>query len=381
MQGVMVVDMTTVGMGPYATQILGDMGAEIVKIETAEGDPFRDVDPSRNPKMGAPFLNLNRNKRSIVLDMRQEADRAHMFRLLDRADVFVSNTRPAGLQRLGLDAETLLADRPRLIHCSLVGFSERGPYAGRPAFDDIIQAMSGLAALQGHNGAEPAYVNTIIADKVTGLAASGAIAMALFERERSGRGQAVEVPMFEFMSAFTLVEHLSGATFSPETEGTGYDRVLSPDRRPYRTLDGHVSVLPYTTAHWQRFFEAAGRPELMNDPDLVDPNARSRTIGRWYQLLAAVVAERTTAEWLDIAKATDVPMAPINSPKDLLDDPHLNAIGFFGADEHPTEGAVRTLGIPIQFSRTPGSIRNLAPELDGDRAELLAEIYGQEEIR
>ncbi len=372
--GISIVDLSSVGMGPYATQMLADMGADVIKVEAPSGDPFRAVDPARNPGMGAPFLNLNRNKRSIALDLKQPSERAILDGLLDRADVFVSNTRPQALAKLGLDYPTVSASRPGLIYCGLNGFSEAGPYAGRPAFDDIIQAMSGLAWLQGQNRQEPTYVNTIIADKVTGLAAVGAITMALFERERSGLGQAIEVPMFEFMTSFNLIEHMSGATFDPPTETAGYARVLSPDRRPYRTLDGHVSLLPYTTAHWRRFFIAAGRPDFADAPDLLDAAARSRTIDLWYQRLAALVAERSTADWLALANEIDVPIAPLQSLDDVLADPHLAQIGMFRRDRHPTEGAVVTTGIPITFSRTPGSIRSLAPRLDEHRDEIVGEL-------
>ncbi|MFF0952767.1 CaiB/BaiF CoA transferase family protein [Rhizobium leguminosarum] len=377
LEGVRVIDLTTVGMGPYATQTLGDMGADIIKVEALDGDPFRDVAPSRHPKMGAAFLNLNRNKRSIALNLKLPEDKRAFLDLLDDADVFVTNTRPQALRKLGLDFETMSTSRPRLIYCSLNGFSERGPYAGKPAFDDIIQAMSGLAWLQGRNQGEPAYVNTILADKVAGLAAAGAIGMALFERERSGLGQSVEVPMFELMVSFTLIEHMAGATFIPPTQAAGYDRVLSPHRKPYRTSDGFVSLLPYTSAHWQRFFEAAGRPELASDPELIDPAARSRTIDRWYQHLAQTVALRTTAEWLQLASSIDVPIAPVLSPDDLLADPHLAAVGLFKRDDHPSEGSVVTTGIPITFSRTPGDIRRLAPCLNEHREEILEEPRGR----
>jgi len=246
--GVRVIDMTTVAMGPYATQILGDMGADVIKVESPDGDVFRNAAPMRHAGMGAAFLNLNRNKRSVVLDLKQDDEKALMLELLADADVFVSNTRPQALRKLGLDYESLRHRNPRLIVCGTYGYSERGPYAGRPAFDDVIQAMCGLAALQGHNSSEgPEYVNTIMADKCAGLTATYAIAMALYEREKSGLGQAIEVPMFETMVSFNMLEHMAGQTFVPATSGMGYERVLSPHRRPYRTRDGYLGLLPYTT--------------------------------------------------------------------------------------------------------------------------------------
>jgi crotonobetainyl-CoA:carnitine CoA-transferase CaiB-like acyl-CoA transferase len=367
LKGVRIIDMTTVAMGPYATQILGDMGADVIKVEAPEGDVFRNAAPARHPGMGAAFLNLNRNKRSVVLNLKKEEDKAVLMRLLKDADVFVSNTRPQALRKLGLSWDTLEKHNPRLIFCGTYGFSERGPYAGRPAFDDVIQAMSGLAALQGHNSSDgPEYVNTIMADKCAGLTATYAISMALYEREKSGRGQAIEVPMFETMVSFNLLEHMAGQTFRPKMSNMGYERILSPHRRPYRTRDGFIGLLPYTTAQWTRFFEIAGTPEHAADPRFVDPVKRSENINTLYGILADLVARRTTAEWAELLKNADIPMAPILSPDDLLEDPHLKAIGFFREVEHPTEGPIRTIGIPVTFSRTPGEIDSLAPALDRD---------------
>lgn len=361
--GVRVIDMTTVAMGPYATQILGDMGADVIKVESPEGDVFRNAAPARNPGMGAAFLNLNRNKRSIVLNLKKDEDKAALMDLLKDADVFVSNTRPQALRKLGLSYEVLEKHNWRLIFCGTYGFSERGPYAGRPAFDDVIQAMSGLAALQGHNSSEgPEYVNTIMADKCAGLTAAYAISMALYEREKSGRGQAIEVPMFETMVSFNLLEHMAGQTFRPKMSNMGYERILSPHRRPYRTRDGFIGLLPYTTAQWKRFFEIAETPEHAADPRFNDPVKRSENINTLYGILADLVGRRTTAEWTELLKDADIPMSPILSPDDLLEDPHLKAIGFFQEVEHPTEGTIRTIGIPVTFSRTPGSIRSLAPQ-------------------
>jgi crotonobetainyl-CoA:carnitine CoA-transferase CaiB-like acyl-CoA transferase len=278
------------------------------------------------------------------------------------------------MRRLGLDYESLRERNPRLIYCGAYGFSEEGPYAGRPAFDDVIQAMCGMASLQGENDPNgPRYVNTIFADKTIGCVVAYAIAMALYERERSGRGQAIEVPMFESMVSFTLIEHLAGETFCPASESMGYERVLSKHRKPYRTKDGHIGLLPYTAEQWTRFFEAAGRPEMAADPRVTDPALRSRKIDELYGLLAEIVAERTTAEWVELLRAADLPMTPVLSPEDLLDDKHLQALGFFQREEHPSEGEVRTIGIPVRFSRTPGDIRRLAPRLDEHREEILSE--------
>ena len=374
LSGVRIIDMTTVAMGPYATQILGDMGADVIKVESPDGDVFRYAAPARHPGMGASFLNLNRNKRSIALDLKDGDDRRILLDLVADADVFISNVRPQSMRKLGLDYESLRDTHPKLIHCGVYGFSERGPYAGRPALDDIIQAISGLAALQGKNTDDgPRYVNTIVADKTAGLVAAYAVAMALFERERSGQGQAIEVPMYESLLSFNLIEHLAGETFRPAEGGMGYERVLSAHRRPYRTRDGYLAVLPYSTAQWERFFELADRPDLATDERVVDAALRSSNIDDLYGILAELIAQRTTADWLSLLSDADIPVARIAEPEDLLDDPHLEAIGMFRPHSHPTEGELRTIDIPVQFSRTPGSIRRLAPKLDEHRSEILDE--------
>jgi crotonobetainyl-CoA:carnitine CoA-transferase CaiB-like acyl-CoA transferase len=372
--GVRIIDLTTVAMGPYATQILGDMGADVIKVESPEGDVFRYAAPQRNPGMGAAFLNLNRNKRSIAMDLKRLDELEHLYELVRGADVFVYNVRPQSMRKLGLDYETLSKVNPRIIYCGTYGFSEKGPYAGQPAFDDIIQAMSGIAALQGHNGDEgPEYVNTIIADKAAGLTAAYAIAMALYERERSGKGQAIEVPMYETIVSFTLLEHMAGETFVPAVDSMGYERVLSPNRKPYRTRDGYIGLLPYTTAQWQRFFTAAGETALAADPRVTDASQRSQNINMLYAELSRIVATRTTAEWVALLKDADIPMTPVRTPDDLLTDPHLAAVDFFREVDHPSEGRMRTLGIPVTFSRTPGEVRSLPPRLDEHRDEILKE--------
>lgn len=367
LQGVRVIDMTSVAMGPYATQILGDMGAEVIKVEAPEGDVFRTSAPAAHAGMGPAYLNLNRNKYSVTLDAKAPQDHASLLRLIDGADVFVSNVRPAALARLGLDAAALCARNPRLIHCAAVGFGQDGPYAARPAFDDIIQAMSGLADLQGRNSGAPAYVNTILADKVAGLTLAYAIPMALYERERSGQGQAIEVPMFETLVSFTLVEHLSGHSFEPPLGPMGYSRVLSPQRRPYRTRDGFLALLPYTDAQWRRFFALARRPDLAADARYADAAARARHFDALYQDLADIVAQQGTEAWLALLADADIPHSRVNTPESLFDDPHLRATGFFQRVDHPTEGPLKACGIPVRFSRTPGAIGRAAPPQDADR--------------
>jgi crotonobetainyl-CoA:carnitine CoA-transferase CaiB-like acyl-CoA transferase len=375
LKGVRIIDLTTVGLGPYATQILGDMGADVVKVESPDGDPFRYIAPFRNPGMGAGFLNLNRNKRSIALDLKRAEDKKILLDLVATADVFITNIRPSSMRGLGLDYEHLSKNNKRLIYCMASGFSEAGPYKGRPAFDDIIQAMSGMASLQGNGGADgPRYVNTILADKITGLTAAWAISMALYEREKSSSGQMIEVPMFETMVSFLLVEHMSGETFCPAETAMGYERVLSPDRRPYKTKDGYIGLLPYTTAQWSRFFEIAGRPEYTTDPRFADLANRSYNIDELYRIVGDIVSQRTTDEWFVLLHQSDIPIAHVLAPEDLLDDKHLQSLDFFKRQTHPSEGEIKTIGIPVKFSRTPGDLSRPAPRLNEHRAEIIGEL-------
>jgi crotonobetainyl-CoA:carnitine CoA-transferase CaiB-like acyl-CoA transferase len=365
--GIRIVDMTSIGMGPYATQILGDMGADVIKVESPEGDVFRHAAPARNPTMGATFLNLNRNKTFLVLNLKDDKDLQELKTLISSADVFVSNVRPQSLRRLGLDYDSLQVDNPRLIYCGAYGYSEQGPYAGQPAFDDIIQARSGMAQFQGANSGAPQYVNTILADKVAGLTVAYAIPMALYEREKSGLGQAIEVPMFETLVSFLSVEQLAGETFVPRLGGPGYARVMSPHRRPYQTRDAHIGLLPYTNGQWSRFFELAGRPELAADPKFADPASRSANIDELYSTLAAIVLTRTTYEWLELLRDADIPHSKVHTLDELFDDEHLRATDMIYEYDHPTEGRLRAIGIPTRFTRTPGNIRSLPMPLGKGR--------------
>ena len=375
LDGVRVLDMTGVGMGPWATQMLADMGADVIKVESpGGGDIFRHVHPQLHAGMSHAYLNLNRNKRSIVLDAKQEAERAALLALIERADVFVSNVRPQALARLGLDYPRLRERNPRLIYCGCYGYSEAGPYAGRPAVDDTIQAASSLAWFQGGEAGPPRYAKSIIADKVAALWVAQAIAIALYARERSGVGQAVEVPMFESLVAFMMVEHLAGRTFVPPAGPAGYNRITSDNRKPFRTRDGYLAVVPYTDAQWQRFFALAERPDLGADPRFAKLNERSRNIGELYALLEPILAAHGNAQWIALLTSADLPFAPVNSVDDLLVDPHLQALGFWHSMQHPTEGQLTLPGIPVHFSATPGSIRRPPPTYGQHTAEVLAEL-------
>lgn len=371
---VRVIDLTGVGMGPMATQMLGDMGADVIKVEAAAGDVFRHVTPQRHAGMSHAFLNLNRNKRSVVIDAKTAQGREQLLGLLDGADVLVSNMRAPAMRRLGLDYASLEQRFPRLIYCACYGYSEKGPYAGRAAIDDTIQAVSGLAWVQGGAGAgAPAYVKSVVADKVVGLYVANAIACALFARERSGLGQSIEVPMFECMTAFMAPEHLAGLSFVPPEGPAGYTRLLNEFRRPFRTQDSYMSVVPYTDAQWMRFFALVGHPEMAADPRYQTLNSRSRHFPALYSFVEESLLQRTTAAWTAALSDADIPFAAVNSFDDLLRDPHLVATGFWHEYEHPTEGRVVQAGIPVHFSRTPGEVRLHPPGLGEHTREVLGE--------
>lgn len=370
LEGVRVLDLSTVFMGPYATLLLAGMGADVVKVEPLAGDIARHVGVGRSAGMGPVFLNANAGKRSVVLDLKSESGREALFRVVEGVDVFVHNLRPKPATRLGVDAEQVLARNPRCVHCSFRGFGD-GPYVDQPAYDDVVQAVAGVADVQGGKGA-PTYVATPMADKTVALAGVAAIVSALFRRERTGRGEAVVVPMFEFMASYLLLEQQGGKVFDPPTGPVGYARTASPHRRPYATKDGFLSVVVYTDAQWRRFFEIAGLSELGED-------ARFRTIGgrtghtdELYAAVGEAMATRTSAEWLEVLKGADIPAMPVNTVDDLFDDEHLAATGFFEIVEHPSEGRLRQARFPLGFSAGSAMVRP-APRLGQHTREVLTE--------
>ena len=381
--GIKIIDMTSVLMGPYATQILGDMGADVMKIEAPEGDLIRQIGPARNPGMGALFLNTNRSKRSVCLDLKQPEGRAALLALLKEADVLVHNLRPQAMQRLGLSFDDLSALYPRLVYASLCGFASKGPYADKAAYDDLIQGGAVLSSLMAEAGdGTPRYVPTALADRTVGLAAVGAICAALVHRERSGNGQALEVPMFETMLGIVLGDHLSGATFEPPLPGHGYQRLLSRDRRPYRTQDGYICALVYNDRHWRDFLAEIGMSELQSvDERFATFANRTTHIDYVYAFLAAKFLTRTSSDWLTALARIDVPAMPMHDLESVLSDPHLQATGFFGQLEHPSEGSLRTLAPSIQWSGTPTKIEKHAPRLGENSVAVMREAgYEEEDI-
>lgn len=372
--GIKIIDMTSVVFGPLATQMLGDLGADVIKVESVEGDMLRQVQPAQTPGMGAAFLGTNRNKRSVVLDLKTSNGRDELLALLLDADVFVSSIRPAALARLSLDPDTLRAGNPKLITVAAVGFGSDGPYADKPAYDDSVQSVSGMAglAMMQNPDSPPAYAPTIIADKLGGVTAAHAIMTALFHRERTGEAQHVEVPMFETLASFLMVEHMAAATFEEEPTSFGYKRMLVPHRRPVQTKDGYITILPYTNAQWARFFKAVGRDDMLDHPWVTSMDERSANIGAVYDMVAQIAAERTTADWITLTEQADIPAMPVRLLKELPNDPHLAATGFFQQIDHPTEGKIWTTKPSVKYSATPARHDFLpVPKLGEHSTEIL----------
>ncbi|WP_120075502.1 CaiB/BaiF CoA transferase family protein [Aurantiacibacter odishensis] len=381
LKGVRVLDLTSVLMGPYTTQIMADLGADVIKVEAPSGDTTRSLPPGPEDNLGAMFMNVNRGKRSIVLDLKDEHAREALLRLAEDSDVFIHSMRGRAIERLGLDYPSVGASNPRIIYANLYGYGKTGPYADYPAYDDIVQAASGIVSLQAAlSGGEPTYLATVVADKVAGLTAAYAVMAALFERERHGHGQEIEVPMFETLASFSMVEHLCGAMFNPPIGPTGYPRALSPQRRPYRTADGYIAVMIYNDRHWSNFFDAIGNPEWSKDPMFKSLRTRTQNITQVLGQLSKVLETRTTEEWMAVLTQAQCPAMPVRSIDDLLDDPHLEQVGFWH-QVHSADGNMRMPGVPVSFSQTPGEPGQPGPRLGQHSREILEEAnFTPEEI-
>ncbi len=381
LQGIRILDLTSVIMGPYATHILADMGADVIKIEGPEGDLLRNYLPMRNPGMSGNILNLHRNKRAVQLDLKSAAACAAFDRLIATADVFVHNIRPKAIARLGYAYERVRSLKADIVYCSAQGFGVAGPYGDKAAYDDLIQAGSGVAGMFDQIWGEPRYVPTVVCDKIAGQAIVYAILGALLHRERGGGGQAVEVPMFETMVEFNFVEHMCGFGFDPPLGDPGFARVMQQSRKPYRTRDGYACILPYSDRNWLDFYEFTGRREFLGDARFDRLPQRVQNISVLYAMLEQEAPKRTNIEWVEFCDRVSIPCMPVLRLKDLPDDPHLRAVGMFGLAEHPTEGAYRSMKSPISFGNAPFSIRRHAPRQGENTREVLMEAgLGASEI-
>jgi crotonobetainyl-CoA:carnitine CoA-transferase CaiB-like acyl-CoA transferase len=374
LDGVRILDLTTVVMGPYATQILGDYGADVIKVEPPEGDVMRHNAPMRSKGMGHIFMNANRNKRSVVLDLKKPGARDACLAIARGADVLVYNIRPLAMARLRLSYEDVRAANPRILYVGAFGYSQRGPYAAKAAYDDLIQGATGLPWLSKEAGAEsPRYVPATLADRSVGLHIVNAVCAALYRREKSGTGQRVDVPMFESLLQTVMGEHMGGYTYLPQMGAPGYARMLAKERKPYETKDGYVCVLVYNDKQWRAFFELIGRPELFADPRYATPEARSRDFEGANALVAAEMRKRSTADWVAALEQADIPVQRMNSLTDVVEDPHLAAIGYFREIEHPSEGRIRSMAVPSEWSESAPEYRRHAPRLGEHTREVLRE--------
>lgn len=371
--GYRIIDLTAVLFGPYATQILGDYGADVIKVEPLEGDGVRPNGVFRHPDKGSIYLSINRSKRAIAVDLKTAAGREVLWQLIATADVLVHNIRLPAIGRLGFSYAEVAQRHPRVVYCAATGFGSNGPDRDKPAYDDIIQAACGLAGLNSAGRETPDYVPTVIADKIAGLMLVNAMLAALLARESTGHGQFVEVPMLECLVSFTLCEHLGGLSFVPPIAPAGYKRLLAGGRRPVPTRDGYMTILPYTGAQWTAFFTAAGKPELAEHYQVHDRVVRNANLAKLYAELAALTPLRTAAEWVRVCAEADIPASRIYSLDELPEHPHLKAVGLFRTMEHPTEGTIQYVAPPVRFSDTPARVRLGAPSLGQHSDEILRE--------
>lgn len=385
LDGIRVVDMTSVLFGAYTSQILGDLGADIIKVEAPGtradngGDIFRYTGrPAKTPAMGPIFMHYNRNKRSVLLDLKEEFGREALRRLISEADVFITNVRMGGLEKLGFDYAAVKTLKPDIVYVHCSGYGSDGPYAKKQAYDDLIQAAAGGTDLLSRVDGNPAprYQPSLIADKSSGLFGAYATMAALFHRERTGLGQFVEVPMFECFSYFNMSENLYGHTFEPPTGGFGYSRVFNPNRKPYPTKDGYLAILPYSDSQWDDFFEIGGLPPgtFTKNPRYATYALRTENISEIYAMIEEVAKTKSTAEWVTALTERNVPCMKVNRLDEVLDDEHLNAVGFFEKRNHPTEGVYVSLRHPVKFSATPATVRRDPPRLGEHTDEILSDI-------
>ena len=373
--GLRIIDMSAVVMGPFAAQILGDLGADVIKVEPHAGDTTRHVTPMRNKNMGWVYLHANRNKRSLVLDLKDAEGKAAFLKLAEISDAIITNVRPAALERLGLGWDVLHAINPRLIVVNLVGYGSGGPYDGRPAYDDLIQGVTSLPSLLVQAGSEtPHYVPLALNDRATGLSSAVALLAAVHYREKNGRGQQIEVPMFETMAQWVLGDHMGGKTFEPPLGSAGYKRTLNKERRPYKTKDGMICTIIYTDKHWSTFMELIGEGEAYrSDPRFANISTRTDHAHELYAWVSNAMEARTSAEWVAALLAADIPVTPLHDLDSLMEDEHLTAVNYLPVVEHPTEGRVRDIRVPSTWSESQPNVRRHAPQLGEHSVEVLRE--------
>jgi len=374
--GIRIIDMSSVVLGPFATLILADLGAEVIKVEPpGRGDLMRYAGKSATGDLGPIFTALNRNKKAIALDGKTDEGKTQLTALLKSADVFFHNVRMAGMARMGFDYEAVRAIREDIVYVHCAGFGAGGPYSHRQAYDDLIQGASGFAALNAmRSGGEPEYAPSLVADKTTGLFAVYATLAALFHRARTGQGQFVQVPMLESFTFFNMVENLYGETFLPGNGKMAYTRSINANRKPYKTADGYIGLVPYSDDQWSQFFEMGGRSGVFEDPRFATYEARTENVGDLYAIIGEVARTKTTAEWLELLDAANIPAMKYNEMGEVLEDSHLNAVGFFQQREHPEAGPYRTLKHPVHFSATPAGIRIDPPRHGADTETVLASL-------
>lgn len=375
LEGLRIIDMSAVVMGPFAAQILGDLGADVIKVEPHAGDTTRHVTPMRNPNMGWVYLHANRNKRSLVLDLKDAEGRAAFLKLAEISDAIITNVRPAALERLGLGWDALHAINPQLIVLNLVGYGAGGPYDGRPAYDDLIQGITSLPSLLVQSGSEaPHYVPLALNDRATGLSSAVALLAAVVYREKTGRGQQIEVPMFETMAQWVLGDHMGGKTFEPPLGPMGYKRTLNKERRPYKTSDGMICTIIYTDKHWAAFMDLIGESEaLRSDPRFANISSRTDHAHELYAWVSDAMESRTSAEWVTALLAADIPVTPLHDLDSLMVDEHLTAVGYLPVVNHPSEGQLREIRVPTTWSESQPDVRRHAPQLGEHSTEVLRE--------
>ena len=377
LEGVKIIDMTSVIFGPFCTQMLAEMGADVIKVEPPGGDIFRRAGvPAQTPGMGPCHMTLNRGKRSVILDLKQRDDAALMHAMIADADIFIHNVRGKAIAALGFGSETLRASHPTLITVHCMGFGSDGPYDGLQAYDDAIQAATGMASFYTmvDGDPRPRYVPSTIADKVAGMYAAQATLAAYVHRLRTGAGQHVEVPMFECFTQFLYEEHLFGATFDPPTGPIGYSRQIDPNRQPFPTLNGHISIVPYSDENWTAVFMLLGDPGFLDQPQFATPVLRAANVTQLYGAIGRLTPTKTTEEWVTLMHKARIPAIAVRAPADILSDPHLRQTGFFAPYEHPSEGACIAMRPPVRFSARPETPLIPAPRL-GEHTESVREVF------